>query len=122
MDARGLSLSVLFVVKLIWVVCLRLGNKKVNATVVSDSGATCVCHDPVDPSCADNVEYSLCVNVVRRDLITATAAVAALGSFCMGLFANMPIALAPGSAYIPSPRHIFSPRCTEFSDVLGQWA
>lgn len=33
---------------------------------------------------------------INRDLITATAAIAALSSFCMGLFANMPIALAPG--------------------------
>jgi AGZA family xanthine/uracil permease-like MFS transporter len=29
-------------------------------------------------------------------LVTATAAIAALTSFCMGLFANLPIALAPG--------------------------
>jgi xanthine/uracil/vitamin C permease (AzgA family) len=38
----------------------------------------------------------LCVGEVKRDLVTATAAIAALTSFCMGLFANMPIALAPG--------------------------
>ncbi|KAH8598008.1 permease family-domain-containing protein [Bisporella sp. PMI_857] len=29
-------------------------------------------------------------------MVTSTAAVAALASFCMGLFANMPVALAPG--------------------------
>ena len=33
---------------------------------------------------------------VKRDLVTATAAISALTTFCMGLFANMPIALAPG--------------------------
>ncbi|KAL1955329.1 hypothetical protein VTO42DRAFT_8669 [Malbranchea cinnamomea] len=68
----------------------------VNATILTDSGGTCVCNDPEDPSCSDNIEYNLCLNVIRRDLITATAAISALGSFCMGLFANMPIALAPG--------------------------
>jgi len=38
----------------------------------------------------------LCVQLIKRDLVTATAAIAALTSFCMGLFANLPIALAPG--------------------------
>lgn len=71
---------------------------KVNATILADSGGTCVCNDPVDPLCDNNVEYNLCLNVIRRDLITATAAISALSSFAMGLFANMPIALAPGSA------------------------
>lgn len=33
---------------------------------------------------------------MTRDFITGTAAIAALTTFCMGLFANMPIALAPG--------------------------
>jgi AGZA family xanthine/uracil permease-like MFS transporter len=40
--------------------------------------------------------YAICVQEINRDLVTATAAIAALTSFCMGLFANMPIALAPG--------------------------
>jgi AGZA family xanthine/uracil permease-like MFS transporter len=40
--------------------------------------------------------YNLCLLTIRRDFITGTAAIAALTSFCMGLFANMPIALAPG--------------------------
>ena len=46
--------------------------------------------------CATNEEYLLCVQVVKRDLVTATAAIAALTSFCMGLFANLPVDLAPG--------------------------
>lgn len=46
--------------------------------------------------CATNEEYLLCKAVIKRDLVTATAAISALTSFCMGLFANMPIALAPG--------------------------
>ncbi|KAJ9191505.1 hypothetical protein DTO021D3_1986 [Paecilomyces variotii] len=68
----------------------------VNATILTDSGGTCVCTDTKDPTCATDVEYNLCLNVIRRDLITATAAIAALSTFSMGLFANMPIALAPG--------------------------
>ena len=38
----------------------------------------------------------LCAQAINQDMVTATAAIAALSSFCMGLFANMPIALAPG--------------------------
>ncbi|KAJ9232291.1 hypothetical protein DTO169E5_7593 [Paecilomyces variotii] len=68
----------------------------VNATILTDSGGTCVCTDTKDPTCATDVEYNLCLNVIRRDLITATAAIAALSTFSMGVFANMPIALAPG--------------------------
>jgi xanthine/uracil/vitamin C permease (AzgA family) len=46
--------------------------------------------------CDLDPDYTLCVLEVKRDLVTATAAIAALTSFCMGLFANLPIALAPG--------------------------
>ncbi|QSZ30139.1 hypothetical protein DSL72_004659 [Monilinia vaccinii-corymbosi] len=69
---------------------------QVNATILSDSGGTCVCTDTTDPTCATDVDYNLCLGVIRRDFITGTAAISALTSFCMGLFANMPIALAPG--------------------------
>ncbi|EEQ84024.1 MFS transporter, AGZA family, xanthine/uracil permease [Blastomyces dermatitidis ER-3] len=68
----------------------------VNSNITSQSGGTCVCNDPVDPTCMGNTEYELCLNAIRRDFITGTAAIAALSSFCMGLFANMPIALGPG--------------------------
>lgn len=69
----------------------------VNASIVSDSGGTCVCPpESMEDLCVTNSEYMLCVQVIKRDLVTATAAIAALTSFCMGLFANMPIALAPG--------------------------
>lgn len=61
----------------------------VNASVVSDSGGTCVCNDPVDITCSDNLDYTLCVNEIKRDLVTSTAAISALTSFCMGLFANL---------------------------------
>ncbi|KIW00031.1 uncharacterized protein PV09_08383 [Verruconis gallopava] len=69
----------------------------VNAAIVSQSGGTCVCpRTEADPVCDNDTEYMLCVQEVQRDLVTATAAIAALTTFCMGLFANMPIALAPG--------------------------
>ena len=68
----------------------------VNATIVSQSGGTCVCPPTSKDLCDTDPEYLICVQEVQRDLVTATAAIAALTSFCMGLFANMPIALAPG--------------------------
>ncbi|KAK3043980.1 hypothetical protein LTS18_002507, partial [Coniosporium uncinatum] len=69
----------------------------VNAVIVSQSGGTCECPGlPEDPVCDADTQYLLCVQEINRDLVTATAAIAALTSFCMGLFANMPIALAPG--------------------------
>jgi AGZA family xanthine/uracil permease-like MFS transporter len=39
--------------------------------------------------------YSLCLVEINRDFITATAAIAALGSFLMGIAANLPVAVAP---------------------------
>ncbi|KAF2002004.1 xanthine/uracil permease family protein-like protein [Amniculicola lignicola CBS 123094] len=69
----------------------------VNASITSQSGGTCVCPpESMADLCDSNAEYMLCVQEVNRDLVTATAAIAALTSFCMGLFANLPIALAPG--------------------------
>lgn len=54
-----------------------------------------------DPFCLNSTSpgysaYAICSQEVGRDIVTATAAIAALTSFCMGAFANMPIALAPG--------------------------
>jgi AGZA family xanthine/uracil permease-like MFS transporter len=67
------------------------------ASIVSDSGGTCVCpRTQEDFACDNDPAYALCLAEVNRDLVTATAAISALTSFCMGLFANMPIALAPG--------------------------
>ncbi|TVY37109.1 putative xanthine/uracil permease [Lachnellula occidentalis] len=68
----------------------------VNATIMTDSGGPCVCTDAKDPTCEADLDYSLCLQAIHRDFITGSAAIAALSSFCMGLFANMPIALAPG--------------------------
>lgn len=69
----------------------------VNSTITSETGGTCVCPaEGLADNCATNSEYLLCVEEVKRDIVTATAAIAALSTFCMGLFANLPIALAPG--------------------------
>jgi AGZA family xanthine/uracil permease-like MFS transporter len=62
----------------------------VNASIVSDTGGTCICNGGADdPVCDTNTDYLLCVNEVKRDLITATAAISCLATFCMGLFANL---------------------------------
>jgi AGZA family xanthine/uracil permease-like MFS transporter len=63
----------------------------VNASIVADSGGTCVCNEPVvnGSRCEKNTEYNLCKADIKRDLVTATAAISALGTFCMGLFSNM---------------------------------
>ncbi|KAJ2896576.1 hypothetical protein MKZ38_005432 [Zalerion maritima] len=69
----------------------------VNASIVADTGGTCVCSQPEgDPICFVDTEYALCQAEVKRDLVTATAAISALSTFCMGLFANLPVGLAPG--------------------------
>ncbi|KLO07409.1 hypothetical protein SCHPADRAFT_836778 [Schizopora paradoxa] len=66
----------------------------VNASIISDSGGTCVC--PTGDGCTNDATYSLCVQDVRRDLITTTAAISCLASCLMGIFANLPVGLAPG--------------------------
>lgn len=62
----------------------------VNASIVSDTGGTCVCNGGADdPICAKNEEYALCSQTVRRDIVTGTAAISALASFFMGLLSNL---------------------------------
>lgn len=69
----------------------------VNASIVSDTGGTCVCNGGEDdPFCYENEDYALCKQEIRRDVVTGTAAISALATFCMGLFANMPVGVAPG--------------------------
>uniref|UniRef100_A0A8H7XMK2 Xanthine/uracil permease n=1 Tax=Psilocybe cubensis TaxID=181762 RepID=A0A8H7XMK2_PSICU len=66
----------------------------VNAAILSDSGGTCVC--PTKDLCLNDEVYQICVNEVRQDLITSTAAISALSSVLMGALANLPVGLAPG--------------------------
>ncbi|KAI3515175.1 hypothetical protein L1887_13935 [Cichorium endivia] len=88
----------------------------VNASILSDSGGTCtvanctsaipICLDP--PNCTfmlppDSCKfppvdpgYAACLSRTRKDLIVATTAASFTASLSMGLFANLPFALAPG--------------------------
>lgn len=95
----------------------------VNASILSDSGGTCsvsdcipLCSDtsvsaadclsdpsrrliPPDVSCKFspvNPGYAACLEKTRKDLIVATVAASLIGCVIMGLFANLPLALAPG--------------------------
>ncbi|KAM5343810.1 hypothetical protein ACJ41O_012347 [Fusarium nematophilum] len=69
----------------------------VNASIVADSGGTCVCASTTeDPICAQNADYLLCKNEVKRDLVTATAAISALATFFLGALANMPVGISCG--------------------------
>ncbi|CZR59144.1 probable permeases [Phialocephala subalpina] len=79
-------------------------NASITAGKYTASGGTCICApspDIRDPYCFNTTTpqgtaYQQCQQEINRDLVTATAAISALTSFSMGLFANMPIALAPG--------------------------
>ncbi|KAJ5496508.1 Xanthine/uracil/vitamin C permease [Penicillium fimorum] len=69
----------------------------VNSNITSITGGTCVCpEEDMGDFCATNADYAMCTQEINRDIVTATAAIAALSTFCMGLFSNLPIALAPG--------------------------
>ncbi|KAF8928231.1 hypothetical protein BGZ58_009804 [Dissophora ornata] len=90
----------------------------VNSLVISDTGGTCVCDfDPNDPArggsnstagapgataadkiayCGVNADYMACVDIVRKDLIVATAAMACIASTAIGVFSNLPLGMAPG--------------------------
>ncbi|CAA21902.1 plasma membrane guanine and adenine transmembrane transporter [Schizosaccharomyces pombe] len=68
----------------------------VNATILVDTGGTCECTEANRDDCDKLDDYVLCKEDFHRDLVTATAAISALASFCMGLFANMPVGMAPG--------------------------
>ncbi|KAL4871457.1 hypothetical protein BDV12DRAFT_164306 [Aspergillus spectabilis] len=69
----------------------------VNANITSDTGGTCVCPTEfLENNCDTNTEYLLCKQEVNRDIVTATAAIAAIATFFLGLLANLPVALAPG--------------------------
>ncbi|KAL8247851.1 hypothetical protein R6Q59_009067 [Mikania micrantha] len=92
----------------------------VNASILSDSGATCSVSDCI-PLCSDpsfnsncsgpnlrliqpdvtckfppvNPGYTACLERVRKDLIVATIVSSIIGCIIMGTFANLPLALAP---------------------------
>ncbi|KAF9927453.1 hypothetical protein FBU30_003252 [Linnemannia zychae] len=68
----------------------------VNSLIVTDSGGTCVCNNVEDPICKTDEAYAKCLATLKLDLVTATAAIACFSTLLMGLFANLPIGLAPG--------------------------
>ncbi|KAF5187559.1 Adenine/guanine permease AZG2 [Thalictrum thalictroides] len=78
----------------------------VNATILADSGGTCSVSDctatttmeKLGPDCKfkSNIGYMNCLAKIKSDLIVATALSSMIGSFAMGVLANMPLALAPG--------------------------
>ncbi|KAG7405261.1 permease family-domain-containing protein [Fusarium sp. MPI-SDFR-AT-0072] len=68
----------------------------VNASILSQTGGPCVCDETNRIDCDKIDSYVICKEEVRRDLVTATSAIAGLASLVFGLFTNLPIALAPG--------------------------
>ncbi|CAG8690685.1 29650_t:CDS:2, partial [Racocetra persica] len=68
----------------------------VNAIILVDSGGPCVCNSGAGDLCVNDSDYLACQEIVKKDLITATAAVSCIATAIMGLFANLPLALAPG--------------------------
>ncbi|KAG0271936.1 hypothetical protein BGZ95_000190 [Linnemannia exigua] len=72
----------------------------VNALIVADSGGPCPCvngnGNATDVLCMNDPVYSDCLATLKLDLITATAAIACISTLLMGIFANLPIGLAPG--------------------------
>ncbi|KAM0221352.1 hypothetical protein ACHAQD_005255 [Fusarium lateritium] len=68
----------------------------VNASILSQTGGPCVCNEKNRIDCDKIDSYAICKEEVRRDLIMATSAIAAISSIIFGLCTNLPIALAPG--------------------------
>lgn len=74
----------------------------VNASIVADSGGTCVCATrDSDPLCLADTDYLMCTQQIKRDAVTATAAISSLATFCMGLFANMLVLCIDFSSFSP---------------------
>ncbi|KAE8688952.1 Adenine/guanine permease AZG1 [Hibiscus syriacus] len=77
----------------------------VNATIIADSGGTCSVADCTAPANQNasldcmlkpNIGYENCVSKTKNDLVVATVLSAMVGSFAMGVLANLPLGLAPG--------------------------
>jgi AGZA family xanthine/uracil permease-like MFS transporter len=66
----------------------------VNPRILAESGGTC---QPPNGNIFDP-DYEICMEEIKRQYITATAIGSMIGCILMGLMANLPIALAPGSS------------------------
>ncbi|GAV63626.1 Xan_ur_permease domain-containing protein [Cephalotus follicularis] len=80
----------------------------VNATILTDSGGTCSvadCTAPANQTASSdcmfkpNDGYQNCLAKTKSDLIVATVLSSMIGSFAMGILANLPLGLAPGTLY-----------------------
>ncbi|POR35727.1 Xanthine/uracil/vitamin C permease [Tolypocladium paradoxum] len=71
-------------------------NVRLSASLLSQTGGTCVCNLDRKDQCDSIPEFAACKEEVRRDLITATAAIAGMASIVFGALTNLPVALAPG--------------------------
>jgi AGZA family xanthine/uracil permease-like MFS transporter len=67
----------------------------VNPRILADSGGPCV-PDPPEEGGIFGANYEACLEEIKRQYITATAIGSMVGCLIMGIFANLPIALAPG--------------------------
>uniref|UniRef100_A0A803MA08 Uncharacterized protein n=1 Tax=Chenopodium quinoa TaxID=63459 RepID=A0A803MA08_CHEQI len=65
------------------------------STILSDTGGTCPIPSPSPEE--PNMEYDNCISVVKSDLIVAISLAGMMGCFAMGLLANLPFGLAPGT-------------------------
>ncbi|KAJ6779340.1 hypothetical protein PWT90_04278 [Aphanocladium album] len=66
------------------------------ASMLSQTGGTCVCNLTDKHQCDTIPEFAACKEEVRRDLVTATAAIGGMASLVFGLLTNLPVAIAPG--------------------------
>ncbi|KAG5190681.1 permease family-domain-containing protein [Tribonema minus] len=67
----------------------------VNSDILAATGGPCPGEFPAGTDYFADEDYLLCVQDVKKSLLTATAASSAISCFLMGMFANMPIQLAP---------------------------
>lgn len=68
----------------------------VNSAIIADSGGSCECNNKLNKSCIGDETYEKCLGTIKHDLIISTALITCIGTTIMGLFSNLPIALAPG--------------------------
>ncbi|KAI9026469.1 permease family-domain-containing protein [Phycomyces nitens] len=69
----------------------------VNSSIISESGGPCVCNGtPTDPTCDNDDDYMSCVYEVKLDMIMGTTVAAMIASTLIGVFANLPLGMAPG--------------------------
>lgn len=68
-----------------------------NAGIISETGGTCVCNGTEsDPTCDTDADYLSCVYQIKLDLIISTSIISMISSVLIGIFANLPLGMAPG--------------------------